>query len=73
MTTTTIDQMTKKEFTRILSSVVEQKLVELYGDPDDGLIMKDQLRKRLLGQKKATAKGDRGKDFASIVKQLGLR
>ena len=72
MATTTLAHMTKKEFTQILSSVVEQKLVELYGDPDEGLVIKDQLRKRLIRQKKATSKGDQGIDYSSVVKQLEL-
>ncbi|MFA6978126.1 MAG: hypothetical protein WC209_02285 [Ignavibacteriaceae bacterium] len=72
MATSTLAQMTKKEFTKILSNVVEQKLIELYGDPDEGLIIKDRLRKRLVLQKKATSKGDRGVDLSSAMKQLGL-
>lgn len=72
MATSTLGQMTKKEFTKILSNVVEQKLVELYGDPDEGLNVKDQLRKRLIRQKKAVVKGSRGVDLSSALKQLGL-
>ena len=72
MAASTLTQMTKKEFTQILSNVVEQKLVELYGDPDEGLIIKDQLRKRLVRQKKSTSKGNRGVNFSSAMKQLGL-
>jgi hypothetical protein len=64
--------MTKKEFAQILSTVVEQKLVELYGDPDEGLAIKEHLRKRLIRQKKAVAKGERGIALADVVKQLGL-
>ena len=51
MAASTVAQMTKKEFPEILSNIVEQKLVELYGDPDEGLNIKDQLRKRLIRQK----------------------
>ncbi len=51
MAASTVARMTKKEFTGILSNIVEQKLVELYGDPDEGLNIKDQLRKRLIRQK----------------------
>jgi len=72
MATSTLGQMTKKEFTKILSNVVEQKLVELYGDPDEGLYVKDHLRKRLIRQKKAVAKGSRGVELSSALKQLGL-
>ena len=68
----TIAQMTKKEFAQMLSAVVEQKLVELFGDPDDGLVMKSTLRNRLSRQKKAVANGERGEEFAVVLKRLGL-
>ena len=68
----TVAHMSKKELTQVISNVVEQKLVELFGDPDEGLPMKENMRKRLLRQKKAVAKGDRGTDLTSIRKQLGL-
>jgi len=68
----TVVQVSKQELTQIISNVVEQKLVELFGDPDDGLTMKQNLRKRLLRQKRAVEKGDRGTDLSSIRKQLGL-
>ena len=52
--------------------MVEQKLVELFGDPDDGMVLKETLRKRLVRQKKAVAKGERGIDSATVRKHLGL-
>jgi hypothetical protein len=60
---TSVAQMTKKELAQMLSTVVEQKLIELLGDPDDGLALKENVRKRLIRQKKAVAKGERGMDF----------
>ena len=68
----TVAQMSKRELTHIISSVVEQKLIELFGDPDEDLLMKENFRKRLLRQKKAVAKGDRGTELISIRKQLEL-
>jgi len=68
----TIAQMTKKEFAQMLSTVVEQKLVELFGDPDEGFVLKENLCKRLLRQKKAVSKGERGDELADVVKRLGL-
>ncbi|MEI7907675.1 MAG: hypothetical protein WCI84_10005 [Bacteroidota bacterium] len=50
MAASTVARMTKKEFTGILSNIVEQKLVELYGDPDAVPNNTVQLRKRLLRQ-----------------------
>lgn len=69
----TIAQMTKKEFTQILSNVVEQKLLELLGDPDERLVLKENMRKRLLRQKQAVFAGERGEDFKMVVKRLGLK
>ena len=68
----TIAHMTKKEFANMLSTVVEQKLIELFGDPDDGLVMKESLRRRLVRQTNAVAKGERGEDFSTTRKRLGL-
>jgi hypothetical protein len=68
----TIAHMTKREFAQMLSTVVEEKLVELFGDPDDGLVLRENLRRRLIRQKKAVANGERGEDFAAVVKRLGL-
>jgi hypothetical protein len=68
----TVIQVSKQELTQLISSTIEQKLVELFGDPDDGLSMKENLRQRLLRQKKAVAKGDRGEELSSIRKRLGL-
>jgi len=68
----TIAHMTKKELAQVISTAVEQKLVELFGDPDEGLELKENLRKRLIRQKKAVAKGERGVDSATVRKHLGL-
>ncbi|MEK9136519.1 MAG: hypothetical protein AAB393_05305, partial [Bacteroidota bacterium] len=64
----TIAHMTKKEFAQMLSTVVEQKLVELFGDPDDGLALKENLRRWLIRQANAVAKGERGDDFGTVRK-----
>jgi hypothetical protein len=69
---TSIASMSKKEFAQMLSNVVEQKLVELFGDADDGLVMKANLRKRLLRQKVGVSKGERGEDFTTVRKRLGV-
>ncbi len=68
----TVAQMTKKEFSQMLSNVVEQKLIELFGDPDEGLVLKENVRKRLVRQKKSVVGGKRGEDFSAVSKRLGL-
>jgi len=51
---------------------VEQKLLELLGDPDQGLVLMKTVKDRLLRQRKAVASGQRGESLAVIVKRLGL-
>jgi len=72
----TIAQMTKGEFKEMLETLlnplIEQKLLEILGDPDEGLEIRESVRKRLLQQKQAVAAGERGKPFEDVVKQLGL-
>ncbi len=65
-------QISKKELAEVVSNAVEEKLIELFGDPDEGLPMKENLRKRLRRQKRAVANGERGTDLLSISKHLGL-
>lgn len=68
----TLVQMSKEELARIVSNAVEEKLVEMFGDPDEGLPMKENLRKRLRQQRKSVAKGEPGTELTSVRKHLGL-
>ena len=70
---TTIANMTKKEFTEIISQVVEQKLIEILGDPEEGKILKENVRKRLIRQKKSVTAGERGEDIHRVISRLGLQ
>jgi hypothetical protein len=63
--------MTKHELKEIIESTVEQKLLELLGDPDQGLVLKKTVKDRLLRQQKSVASGQRGESLAVIVKRLG--
>jgi len=68
----TIAQMTKNELSEMISAIVEKKLLEFIGDPDEDLSIKKSLYNRLLRQKKAVAKGERGECFEDVVQRLGL-
>jgi hypothetical protein len=45
----------------IIGSVVEEKLKEILGDPNEGLEITAAIRERLAQQKKAVASGERGR------------
>lgn len=68
----TVSQMTPLELRELIEDVVESKFVELVGDPDVGLELREELRGRLLAQQRAVAAGDLGEPFEDVVKRLGL-
>jgi hypothetical protein len=67
-----VGQLSTDELKEIIGSVVEQKLKEILGDPDEGLELRADVRDRLLRQKKAVAKGERGESLDEVVKRLGI-
>jgi len=68
----TVAEMTKEELREIIEITIEQKLLELLGDPDEGLPIREAVRERLLRQKQAVASGERGEPFEDVVRRLGL-
>ncbi len=67
-----VAQMTKSELREMIETIVERKLFELLGDPDEGLPIRKTTRTRLLRQKKAVLKGERGEPFEALARRLGL-
>jgi len=67
----TVAQMTKDELRKMIEVVVEQKLFELLGDPDEGLPLRKRVRDRLVRQQQAVANGERGEPFDDVVRRLG--
>jgi hypothetical protein len=70
--TSTIAQMSKEEFKEMIEASIEQKLLEMLGDPDEGWEIRDSVRDRLLRQREAVAAGERGQAFDDVVQQLDL-
>lgn len=69
---TTVAQMTTAEFRDLLEEVIEQKLLELLEDSDQGWTLQTQVRNQLFQQRQTTAAGERGQPLDSVVQQLGL-
>ena len=67
-----VAQMTKREIQEMIETTVEQKLLELLGDPDEGLRLKKLVRDRLLRQKQAVAAGERGKPLKEVFEEPGI-
>ena len=76
MSNSTVAHMTRAELKEMLEAVVEttveKKLLEVLGDPDEGLGLRDAVRARLIRQKEAVAAGQHGQPFEDVVQRLGL-
>lgn len=68
----TVAQMTIEDFREMIEASIERKLLDMLGDPDEGLEIRMAVRDRLLRQKKAVAAGERGQPFEDVVRRLGL-
>ena len=68
----TVADMTKEEFKEMLDALIEQKLIELFGDPEAGLAIQPALRQRLLRQREAVIAGERGQPLEDVARELGL-
>ncbi len=62
----TVAAMTAKELREVVGSAVEEKIVEMLGDPDVGLVLRENVRKRLLRQKHAVTEGERGEPLETV-------
>ncbi|MDO8752587.1 MAG: hypothetical protein Q7J80_01740 [Anaerolineales bacterium] len=67
-----VSQMTKEELRLMIDETLEQKLIELFGDPDEGLELRESVKKRLAKQRIMVERGEYGKDLADVIKELGL-
>ena len=69
---TTVAEMTKEELQELIGAIVEEKLLQLFADPDEGLQVQDALRDRLLRQQRTVAVGERGASLDDVLAELGL-
>ncbi len=65
-------QMSKDEFRELMETVVEQKLLELLGDPDEHRELRKAIRTRLERQRQVVAGGERGRALNEVAAELGL-
>jgi hypothetical protein len=67
-----IADLTVEEFEALIGRAVEQKLLELLGDPDEGLELRDEVVTRLQRSLEAEHSGQRGLPIHEVASQLGL-
>ena len=67
-----VAQMTRDELKEVIETTVEQKLLDLLEDPDEGLSLKKSVRDRLARQQEMVQKGERGRAFEEITAGLAV-
>ena len=68
----TVASMSANELRELVATAVEDKIVEMFGDPDAGLALRPDMRRRLLRQRRSVGKGERGEPLETVVRRLGL-
>jgi hypothetical protein len=69
----TANQLTIPQFEALIERVVERKLLELFGDPDRGLVLRTSVKTKLRRSYSAVQHGERGISAAQVAKELGLK
>lgn len=69
--TTKVSEMTTDELQVLIETLIDRKLAEWLGDPDEGLELKAEIRERILRQRKEFAAGKRGRSLKAVAQDLG--
>jgi hypothetical protein len=69
---TTVAEMTTDELRAMLETLIDRKLAEWLGDPDEGLELKEELRERILRQRQEFAAGQQGRTLEEVSARFGL-
>ncbi len=67
-----LTQIDEEDLQALIERIVEQKLLELLGDPEGERPLQESLRQRLLAQQKAVQEGERGESLESVARRLGI-
>jgi len=68
----TVANMTSDELRTLIASVVEEKLVEILGDSDIDMTMREDVKERLVRQIEEVRQGERGESLDVVAGKLGL-
>jgi hypothetical protein len=69
---TKLADLTVDEFKQLVATTVEWKLMEMLGDPDEGLELREEIKARLRHSLEAKRRGARGAPAQEVAAQLGL-
>jgi hypothetical protein len=67
-----VKELTVDELKELIEQTVERKLVELLGDPDESLELREEVKARLTRSLARERKGIRGIPAVEVAKKLGV-
>ncbi|MBC7099395.1 hypothetical protein H5T52_09810 [Candidatus Bipolaricaulota bacterium] len=67
-----VKDLSKEELKALIREAVEEVLVELLGDPDEGLELRPEIRERLKHSLERIQGGEKGISAEEVAKQAGL-
>lgn len=67
-----VENLSREELKALIREAVEEALVELFGDPDQGLKLRPEVRKRLQSSLKRVQNGEAGVPAEEAAKRAGL-
>lgn len=71
MRTSTVAELTVDEFKELVHEVVIQSLTELLGEPDEGMVLRDDLAEELRQSLKEVEAGGDTIALSDVLKNLG--
>lgn len=67
---TKIADMTSEDLRLLIETLIDRKLEEWFGDPDTGRELRDELRERIILQRKEFAAGKKGRSLQEVAQDL---
>ena len=71
MANSTIADLTVTEFKELVHEAVSRSLTELLADPDEGMVLKDDLAEALRNSLREVQAGGRTKSLSDVLKDAG--
>ena len=72
MAYSSVADLTVDEFKDLIKEVVTQTILEILGDPDEGLELRDEIKERLHRSLATTSAGGKTRPAQEVAAKLGL-
>jgi len=67
-----VEGLSKEELKKLFREAIEEALLELFGDPDEGLQLRPEIQERLKRSLERISQGEKGISAGDVAKRVGL-